>query len=89
MHYLYRLTFNFLPVFPSMTPSSLASTIVEVSTSPLPLQSIKSVIFGCPLTVFYKEMERGDLSWFTFTITDKIFVTDFLTNVFFKSVFSS
>ena len=49
---LSTLTFKFLPVFPSMTPSSLASTIFEVSTSPLPLQSIKSIIFGCPLTVF-------------------------------------
>lgn len=42
------LTVNFLPLFPVIVPSSATVSIVDVSTSPQPVQSIKSVIFRSP-----------------------------------------
>lgn len=50
-HYL-KCTFNLRPVIPIIYPSG-ACTILLVSTSPAPLQSYLSIIFGFPSEVSY------------------------------------
>ena len=47
---------------------SLASTIVEVSTSPDPVASIRSTIFGSPVLVTYNQR----LAFKTYGITVKV-----------------
>lgn len=52
-----KQTLNFLPVSPVTQPST-ASATVEVSTSPLPLVSIRSIIFRRPSGVSLKQNKK-------------------------------